>query len=77
MSAAPAAAAKAQIIEDAAGAATVLMSVNLPAALTGPVSIRFKGLKVTKGKSITLRVPALGGTTVSSATIMGMTRPAQ
>lgn len=74
MSAAPAAAVRVQLIEDLAGTPVELMSWQVTAAALQPVNISLKGIKVTAGKSITLRIPALGGATLASGSLAGMTR---
>jgi hypothetical protein len=78
VSAAPAAGGvKVEVIQDAAGTPVTLMHFRISAGTTSPVFIPLKGLKVAKGKSVSVKVPALGGTTIGSATVMGMTRFAQ
>lgn len=73
-SAAPAAAVEVQLIEDLAGAATVIGRWQVPASAVAPISLRFKGINILAGKSVTLRIPAPGGATVSSGGLLGMTR---
>lgn len=74
VSGAPAASVLVSLIQDVAGTPVTLDSWRIPNAAIGPVSIRFKGIKVAAGKSVTLRIPALGAGIIGNATVMGMTR---
>lgn len=73
-SAAPAAAVRVQLIEDLAGTPVELTSWQVPASALQPVNISLKGIKISAGKSVTLRIPALGAGVIASGTLAGMTR---
>ena len=76
VSAAPAAAVKCEVIQDAGGSPTTLATFYIPAAAIQPLYMQFKGIKVAAGKSISVKVPSLGGSGIATATLFGMTRSA-